>query len=260
MIILGKLLTIAGMATTPTVRIVHLYPELMNLYGDRGNVLTLVHRCSWRGIPVTVTDCSVGEPLPEGDLYFIGGGQDAQQHAVCQDIIRQEKSDALKKAVANGAALLAICGGYQLLGHYFDPIDGERIPGIGLLDLHTVGGQQRLIGNVVIQRPDGTTLVGFENHSGQTFLGEGVSPLGQALTGHGNNGQTGEEGVATTALGGLVVGTYLHGSLLPKNPELADELLATALQHANGGEAVDLPHLDDTLEICAHQAAVKRPA
>lgn len=243
----------------PHLRIAHLYPELMNLYGDRGNILTLVQRCRWRGIEVSVTDVSIGDDLPapsDVDLLFIGGGQDAQQHLIYEDMISPQKAEGIRQIVNDGGGLLAICGGYQLLGHYFDPIEGDRINGIGLIDCYTMGGQQRLIGNVTIKRPDGSTIVGFENHSGQTFLGKNETPLGHVLSGHGNNGQTGDEGVCTTRHGGLVIGTYLHGSLLPKNPALADELIAEGLQHQqHASQPFELPPLDDALEHHAHQMA-----
>ncbi len=245
-------------SSLPTIRIGHLYPELMNLYGDRGNILALVQRCQWRGIPVTVTDISIGDTLDPNtvDLLFMGGGQDAQQHLVCDDLIHT-KADALHKAAEAKTPILGVCGGYQLFGHTFDPIGGERIPGIGLLDCHTVGGEQRLIGNVVIERANKQTLVGFENHSGQTFLGDNARPLGQVITGHGNNGQSGDEG----AVSGTVYGTYLHGALLPKNPAFADELLTLALHHAaNGDTDLTLPPLCDKTEYAAHQRAQQLPA
>lgn len=234
------------------LRIGHLYPELMNLYGDRGNILALVQRCRWRGIPVTVRDISVDDTLdPDSvDLLFMGGGQDAQQHRVCDDL-RFNKAEALHACAKQRIPILGICGGYQLFGHYFDPIDGQRIQGIGLLDVYTVGGQQRLIGNVLIQRPDGTTLVGFENHSGQTHLGDNTQPLGKVLTGNGNNAESKQEG----AINGTVYGTYLHGALLPKNPHFTDELLTLALQHATGQNTIALPPLNDDAETKAHQCA-----
>ncbi len=245
------------MSNYPTIRIGHLYPELMNLYGDRGNILALVQRCQWRGINVVVSDISIGNTLDPNavDLLFMGGGQDTQQHRVCEDI--ETKADALHTAAKNKVPILGVCGGYQLFGHYFDPIDGERINGIGLLDCHTVGGKQRLIGNVVIERDNKQTLVGFENHSGQTFLGDNAQPLGRVVTGNGNNGQSGEEG----AVSGTVFGTYLHGALLPKNPAFADELLTLALHHAAGeGTELTLPPLCDKAEYTAHQRAEQLPA
>jgi CobQ-like glutamine amidotransferase family enzyme len=231
------------------LRIAHLYPEQLNIYGDRGNILALFRRCQWRGLDVTVHALDLGDPVdPEAyDLYFMGGGQDTQQIKVCHDL-QTVKADGLKAAAATGAVFLTICGGYQLLGHYYQPHQGDRLPGLSLIDATTVAGSTRFIGNVVIQRPDGTTVVGFENHSGLTTLGEGVQPLGRVITGHGNNGTDGQEG----AVCGNLYGTYLHGSLLPKNPALADELIQKALT-TRYGEPISLAPLPDTLEAQAHQ-------
>lgn len=237
-----------------SLRICHLYPELMNIYGDRGNVITLVRRCAWRGIEVGVGTLSLGDPLdPElYDLYFIGGGQDREQILVCEDLA-SEKGEALHHAVEDGAALLSICGGYQLLGKSFLTWTGEHLPGISLFDAETVGGDTRFIGNVAVRCDlKGTegVLVGFENHSGRTRLGPGCQPLGRVITGHGNNGEDGTEGCVHRA----AIGTYLHGSLLPKNPRLADWLLLHALRRRHDLE--ELPSLDDTLEQDAHRAAL----
>lgn len=236
------------------LRICHLYPELMNIYGDRGNVIALVRRCAWRGIEVTVTALSLGDPLdPERyDLFFIGGGQDREQMLVCEDL-SAEKGAALRQAVEGGAALLSICGGYQLLGKSFLTWTGEYLPGISLFDAETVGGDTRFIGNVAVHcelsGAEGE-LVGFENHSGRTRLGPGCQPLGKVIRGHGNNGEDGTEGCVYRN----AIGTYLHGSLLPKNPRLADWLLLHALRRRHGLEA--LPPLDDALEEAAHRAAL----
>ena len=228
-----------------------LYPTSMNIYGDRGNVLALERRAQWRGIDVTTMGAGIGEPLPEDvDLFFIGGGQDGEQVAVAHDL-QGAKSEAIRRAVDDGAVLLAICGGYQLLGHEYRPHDAAPLPGIGLVDLVTVAGPERFIGNVVVESEFGT-LVGFENHSGLTTLGPGVKPLGTVKVGRGNNGRDGFEGVRHRN----VVGCYLHGSLLPKNPVLADWLITKALERRYG--AVTLEPLDDALEHEAHASATAR--
>lgn len=233
------------------LRIGYLYPDHLNIYGDRGNILTLYQRCRWRGIEVRILTPGPGEPIDadEADLYFMGGGQDAQQIQVCEDLQRI-KGNALKQAAANGAVFLTICGGYQLLGHYYKPHNGDELPGLSLMDAYTVAGHTRFIGNVVVERLDGSRIVGFENHSGRTYLGEGVTPLGKVISGHGNNNEDGTEG----AVYGNLYGTYLHGSLLPKNPALADELIEKALARRYG--KVHLPPLEDNLEGKAHNRAL----
>jgi len=230
-----------------------LYPTKMNIYGDRGNVLTLERRARWRGIDARTVGIGVGDPVPDDiDLFFFGGGQDGEQVAVARDL-QGAKGEAIRRAVENGAAMLAICGGYQLLGHEYRPHDATPLPGIGLLDLVTVAGPERFIGNVVVDSPFGP-LVGFENHSGLTTLGPGVEPLGKVRVGRGNNGRDGHEG----ALQGNVIGCYLHGALLPKNPALADWLIERALARRHG--PVTLAPLDDALELSAHDGAVARAA
>ena len=186
------------------------------------------------------------------DLYFIGGGQDKQQKVIAEDLFKRQS--AIHDAVRQGAVILAICGGYQLLGHYYKPHEGDELKGISVLDAFTVAGNRRMIGNVIIKREDQTTLVGFENHSGKTFLGKELKPLGKIVTGNGNNGEDQLEG----AFQGTVYGTYLHGSLLPKNPHFADLLLAQALERRHG--KVTLPELDDSLEKSAHRKALTLPA
>ncbi len=236
------------------LRIVYLYPDLLNVYGDRGNVLCLAQRARWRGIRVEVIPVGLGEPLPEGDLYFLGGGQDAEQARAAGDLM-EVKGPALRAAAEGGAVILAICGGYQLLGKQFLTYTGELIPGLGILDVETVGGQVRMIGNIAVEasfRGRSGTLVGFENHSGRTLLGPDARPLGRVLKGGGNNGEDGTEG----AVWRHVVGTYLHGSLLPKNPWLADALLEAALERRHG--PVRLPPLDDELEETAHRAVLRK--
>jgi CobQ-like glutamine amidotransferase family enzyme len=248
--------------TPPTLRIAHLYAEEMNIYGDRGNILTLQKRAQWRGIPVAVRAIGRGPApdLSEIDLIFWGGGQDRDQELVFTDAAKH-KVDAIKRAIDAGAVVLAVCGGYQLLGAYYVTAGGKRLPGLNLVDLHTVPGPKRNIGNIAIETSDlglePSTLVGFENHSGKTYLGKGLRPLGRVLRGAGNNGEDGTEGVAA----GNIFGTYLHGSLLPKNPHFADLLIERALarQGMRGLAALAAPE-----ELEAHQAIsdrlLKRPA
>ncbi|MHB8571851.1 MAG: type 1 glutamine amidotransferase [Candidatus Dormibacteria bacterium] len=231
----------------------HLYPDLMNIYGDRGNILTLVRRAEWRGIEVRVEEHHRGEAgsLAEADLVFFGGGQDREQALVQDDL--PLKAPALRRAHESNAVMLCVCGGYQLLGESYQAADGSVMRGLGLLDLRTTAGARRSIGNVVVRAgglaPD--TLVGFENHSGRTWLGPGLRPLGTVVRGSGNNGTDGTEGVRSRNL----FGTYLHGSLLPKNPHLADLMLGLALQRRYGVR--ELPGIDDELEWQAHHRALE---
>src|SRR5262252_7154004 len=239
-----------------TLRLIHLYPDLMSVYGDRGNVLTLARRAQWRGYDVDVRASSLGDSLDprQVDLIFFGGGQDREQAVVSPDFLRQ-KGEAVCEAVERGAALLSVCGGYQLLGTSYTTVDGQELPGAGLFDVRSVPGPRRHIGNILVETDlDGErhTLVGFENHSGRTYLAPGMHPLGRTIVGAGNNGEDGTEGTVYRG----AVGCYLHGSLLPKNPWLADWLLATALRHA--GEAADLAPLDDGLEQTAHESVARR--
>jgi len=234
-----------------TLRVGALYPDLLNIYADRGNLLLLERRCAWRGIGFELRGIGLGDALdPDAhDLLYIGGGQDRDQ-ALCARDMADTKREALHAAADRGALIFAVCGGYQLLGHGY-AMDGERLPGVGLVDLETVREDgPRLIGNVAIELEDGTVLAGFENHGGRTRLGPGAQPLGRVLRGHGNDGRSGYEGVRGGARG-TVVGTYLHGPLLPKNAHFADWLTATAL----GVEPSALPALDDALEAEAHAAA-----
>jgi CobQ-like glutamine amidotransferase family enzyme len=237
------------------LRIAFLYPELMNIYGDRGNILALSRRAQWRGIDVEVDKVSVGDTIDPDyyDFYFFGGGQDKQQITVAHDL-QGQKVDALKEAVERGAVILSVCGGYQLLGKYYRPFDADDLPGISLFDAHSEAGNTRYIGNVLIDcaLPGVGTIVAFENHSGRTFLGPGCKPLGKSIIGGGNNGEDGTEG----AIYRHAYGCYLHGSLLPKNPRLADLLLAQALERRHG--PVQLEPLDDTLESLAHASATER--
>jgi CobQ-like glutamine amidotransferase family enzyme len=242
---------------TSSVRLCHLYPGEMNIYADRGNIAVLSQRLAWRGLTLEVTELGLGDPLAAGafDLVYLGGGQDRDQAVVAEDLVAT-KAEGLEAAVAGGAAMLAVCGGFQLAGRGYTALDGSRMPGLGLLDADTHAGTTRLIGNLVIEADlDGErrTLVGFENHAGRTRLGPAARPLGQVVRGHGNNGDDGGEG----AVQRRVIGTYLHGPLLPKNPWLADRVLGWALEHRTG-RVVALDPLDDDLEAAAHAVAVLR--
>ena len=242
------------------LKIAHLYPDQMNIYGDRGNILTLRQRGLWRSMDMVVDSIRPGADIDWSgyDLAFFGGGQDSGQALVAEDFVVRQ-APGLRSAVEDGLVILAICGGYQLLGHYFLTYTGEKLPGVGILDLHTVGGDRRLIGNIVVDwqttPPTGTRLVGFENHSGRTYLGSGARPLGRVIRGHGNNGEDGTEG----AVYRNVYGCYMHGSLLPKNPHFADHLLDLALRRRHGA-TVTLPPLDDRLELTAHDVMIERVA
>jgi lipid II isoglutaminyl synthase (glutamine-hydrolysing) len=235
----------------PELRVCALYPDLMNIYADRGNLLVLERRCRWRGIDFSVTASGLGERLdPDAaDLFYVGGGQDRDQKLCALDMV-EIKRDALHEAAARGAVILAVCGGYQLLGHSYQ-LGDETLPGVGLVDLVTVRSEApRLIGNVAIEvelEPGSRrVLAGFENHGGRTRLGAGESPLGRVLKGHGNNGEDGHEGVRR----GNVIGTYLHGPLLPKNVWFADWLIQRALDRRE-----PLESLEDRLESAAHAEA-----
>ena len=238
------------MPEAPTLRVCALYPDLMNIYADRGNLLMLERRCAWRGIGFALSGVGLGDPLDPGaaELFYVGGGQDRDQRLCALDLA-EVKRDALHAAAARGAAILAVCGGYQLLGRSY-ALGDEMLPGVGLVDLQTVRGEgPRLIGNVAIEvELDGSeprVLAGFENHGGRTHLGASAQPLGRVLRGHGNNGSDGAEGVRS----GNVIGTYLHGPLLPKNSWFADWLIAAALG------LDELEPLDDELERAAHAEA-----
>jgi CobQ-like glutamine amidotransferase family enzyme len=233
------------------LNIVWLYGTKMNIYGDRGNVIALQQRAQWRDIEATVTEVGIGEPVPgDADVFFFGGGQDQEQIAVSKDL-RGVKGEAIKDAVEGGAALLSVCGGYQLLGHEYRPHAADPLPGIGLFDIVSTAGPERFIGNVVVESQWGE-LVGFENHSGLTTLNPGQAPMGRVKIGRGNNGKDGTEG----AIHKHAVGCYLHGSLLPKNPKLADWLIERALRRRDPG--IVLPPLDDRFEALAHASAAGR--
>ncbi|HTT95222.1 MAG TPA: glutamine amidotransferase [Solirubrobacterales bacterium] len=236
------------------LRVLSLYPEQMNIYADRGNILFLQRRCEWRKIAFVWRGAGPGESVDpaEHDLFYVGGGQDRDQRAVAADMVETKRS-ALREAVEDGAALLAVCGGYQLLGESYQ-LGEDTLPGLGLADLRTVREDgPRLIGNIAIETELGgerRLLAGFENHGGRTYLGPAARPLGRVVAGHGNNGGDGLEGVWRDNL----VGTYLHGPLLPKNAWLADHLIELALERRYG-ERPRLEPLPDELERAAHASA-----
>ena len=236
------------------LNICHLYPDILNLYGDRGNILCMRKRLAWRGIDVNVDEVSIGQKLEASkyDLLFIGGGQDFEQEVLLPDL-RGAKTEELKAAIEDNLPVLAICGGYQMLGQYYKTWDGVQCDFTGALDLYTVGSKQRMIGNYMFTCDElGCTVVGFENHSGKTYLGDGVKPIGKVLAGYGNNGEDGFEGARYKN----VFATYSHGCLLPKNPQIADIVLKTALERKYG--AMELKPLDNTLETAAHDYMQKR--
>ena len=235
------------------LRIGHLYPDLMSIYGDRGNVITLTQRAKWRGIDVETRTFTAGQTRfdPDwADVYFFGGGQDQGQDIVGADLAGPN-GDALRRSIAGGAAVFSVCGGYQLLGKEYVPEFGDPIPGLGVMDVTTKAGRVRFVGNLLCETDDGKTLVGFENHSGYTYLGPNAKPLGRVIAGHGNNGKDRTEG----AVQGKLIGCYLHGSALPKNPWLADRLISWGLARRHG--AVELVPLDDTDEYAAQSQAAE---
>ena len=235
----------------------HLYPEYLNIYADRGNIAVLEQRTAWRGIELDYRTIGLGEAVRPGehDLYYVGGGQDREQALIAPDLAA--KGPALIAAAEAGAAFLAVCGGYQLLGHSYRDRSGAELPGIGLLPHHTVAGEQRMIGDVLLEceleEGDPRTLAGFENHAGRTYLDEGAEPLGRVISGFGNNGKDGLEGCRVAG----AVGTYLHGPLLPRNPWLADWLIARALARSLG-EPPELDPLGDELEAAAKAVSAER--
>lgn len=258
------------MTSNLTLKICHLYPDLMDTYGDRGNIISLIKRCQWRNVTTFVKQISIGDTLKEDfDIYFFGGGQDRAQSIVGSDL--QKKAKQIKSDIEAGAVLLSICGGYQLLQNYFKTLSGEVIEGIGLFDAYTEGSTTRMIQNLLIeispelekeisaaystindQQLTINNLIGFENHSGKTFLGKEMKPLGTVIKGAGNNGEDKTEG----AIYKNAFGCYLHGSLLPKNPHFADYLITKALERRYG--KVKLKPLDDTFEWQAHKSAIDR--
>ena len=231
--------------------IVHLYPDLLNLYGDRGNVQCMVMRCRWRGIDAEVKEYRLQDKIDfgEADIVLLGGGSDREQQIVCTRL--QEIREDFHAYVEDGGTVIAVCGGYQLLGHYYD-LPGERMKGLSLVDLYTEQGSPRLISNIVLKNDElPYEIAGFENHGGRTYIGEN-RPFGKVLFGHGNNGKDGQEGVMYKN----VIGTYLHGPLLPKNPHVCDRLLGSALKRKYG--TADLCELDDSPEMAANRYIVKR--
>jgi CobQ-like glutamine amidotransferase family enzyme len=230
------------------IRVGHLYPEYLNIYADRGNIAVLAGRAAARGHEIEVVGIGLGDPIPDGvDLFYVGGGQDREQELVAPDLAG--RADALAEAAGRGAVFLAVCGGYQLLGRFYRDLSGAELPGVGLLPLHTVAGERRMIGDVLLDCEwAGRTLAGFENHAGRTVLDEGADPLGRVVAGFGNDGASGFEGCRS----GRIYGTYLHGPLLPRNPWFADHLLAEAL-----GD-VELAPLGDELERAAYEVSAGR--
>ncbi|GAA1609972.1 MULTISPECIES: type 1 glutamine amidotransferase [Kribbella] len=237
---------------TKTLRIAHLYPRDLNVYGDLGNVITLAKRLEWRGFQAAVLPVEPGQvfDFSSVDLVFGGGGQNSAQTVNAEDLLA--RGDELRKISADGVPMLLICGSYQLFGQDFFDADGRHFPGLGIFRSRTTAGPDRMIGNIVVDSPFGQ-LVGFENHSGRTVLEEGQQALGTVLQGFGNNGSTGDEG----AVAGNTIGTYLHGPALPKNPALADHLLLCALRRRFGVE--ELEPLDDALAVRAATIAAARP-
>lgn len=235
----------------------HLYPEYLNIYADRGNMAVLARRAEWRGHELEVRGVGLGEPLraAELDLLYVGGGQDREQALIAPDLA--SRRDDLLEALDGGSAILAVCGGYQLLGRSYRWLAGEDLPGAGIFPLETVAGERRMIGDVLLEcelEPgERRTLAGFENHAGRTRLDEGATPLGRVVAGFGNDGESGYEGCRV----GRALGTYLHGPLLPRNPWLADWLLEQALTRRTG-EPVRLEPLPDELERRAHEVASRR--
>ena len=239
------------------LNICHLYPDILNLYGDRGNIITMKRRLEGRGIKVNIDECSIGQPLnaDKYDIFFIGGGQDFEQEVLLRDLSSGKAQD-IRTAVEEEKTFLAICGGYQMLGEYYKTWDGVQLDFIGAIGVHTIGAKERMIGNYMFRTtPESgdTVVVGFENHSGKTYLSEQVAPLGMMLSGNGNNGEDKTEGARYKN----VFGTYSHGSLLPKNPVLCDFILQTALNHRYDG-AEPLAPPDDTLELNAHRYMQER--
>ena len=236
------------------ITVCHLYPDLLNLYGDRGNVIAFLQRCRWRNIPVRLIETSVNEDIDfnQVDFLFLGGGSDTEQNIISKDLAARKAS--LAEAVENGLVVLAICGGYQLLGKYYKTLDGQEIPGLGIMDHYTVAGKKRFTGNIIVQlNLDGNDykIVGFENHSGRTFL-DGVQPFGKVIYGYGNNGNDCTEG----AVYKNIFCSYLHGPLLPKNPELTDHLIKLASKRSR--LALDFQILNDDFEILAKECMLNR--
>ena len=241
-----------------TIRVGHLYPDYLNIYADRGNIAVLRRRAALRGYELAVRAISVGDDVEPGrhDLLYIGGGQDREQALVARDLAA--KGDRIVRAVGESTAVLAVCGGYQLLGRFYRGHAGGELPGVGLFPHETVAGERRMIGDVLLEcelEPgERRTLAGFENHAGRTLLDPDATPLGRVVAGFGNDGESGYEGCRVKR----AIGTYLHGPLLPRNPWLADWVLAQALGHATGGDPPVLEPLPDELEREAHEVSARR--
>jgi CobQ-like glutamine amidotransferase family enzyme len=236
-----------------SIRVGHLYPDYLNIYADRGNIAVLARRAAWRGHDLEVTAIGMRDAVVPGahDLYYVGGGQDREQFLVAENLAA--KARPLVEAVQGGAALLAVCGGYQLLGRGYRGFHGEDMPGVGLFPLETIAGERRMIGDVLLDTELGP-IAGFENHAGRTRLDAAAQPLGRVVSGFGNDGESGYEGCRLQR----AIGTYLHGPLLPRNPHLADWLLAQALAHRTGGEPPALAPLEDELEARARDVSAER--
>lgn len=251
----------------------YLFPDLMNIYGDNGNIIALKKRAEWRGIQILIKNFSIENKLSEGeaDILFFGGGQDQAQELVSRDLTSSIKGKVIKTEVERGVPLLSICGGYQLLGEYYQPHNKPKLPGVRIFPAYTVAGEKRMIGNVIVKSHESLAisleqgkshdyrlktkdfLVGFENHSGKTFLYKEAQPLGKIITGFGNNSEDKTEGCIYKN----AIGTYLHGPLLPKNPHLTDWLLTKALE-TKYERKIKLEPLDDTLEYKAHRAIISK--
>ncbi|RCX15480.1 hypothetical protein DFR58_11362 [Anaerobacterium chartisolvens] len=240
------------------INICHMYPDLLNIYGDRGNVITLARRCQWRGIRANIHSVTLGDSFSceNYDIIFLGGGQDYEQEIIQHDLLKN-KGTEIKNAIQNNKVVLTICGGYQLLGKYYKTWDGKEIEFLGALDLWTIGGEKRMIGNIVFEceflksELCSGQVVGFENHSGRTYLGREVKPLGTVIKGYGNNGEDSCEG----AIYKNTFCSYSHGSLLPKNPALSDHLITIALKEKYK-DFVSLQPLNDELETLAHNSMI----
>lgn len=234
------------------IRIGHLYPDMLNLYGDRGNIIALTQRMLARGIEVKTDAITMGKSFSadDYDILFIGGGQDFEQDVLLDDL-KKGKDVQINKAIQNGTVMLAICGGYQMLGKYYKTHDGKMLEYMGALDFYTEGREERMIGNYAFKTKEGIEIVGFENHSGRTYLGNSVEPLGKMIKGYGNNGEDKTEGVRFKN----TFGTYSHGPVLPKNPEFADLLIAKAVENKYG--KTELKQLDDKLELMAKKQVMK---
>jgi CobQ-like glutamine amidotransferase family enzyme len=237
------------------IRVAHLYPDYLNIYADRGNIAVLERRAAWRGLSLEITGVGVGDALGEADLVYVGGGQDREQALIAPDLAT--RAEPLQQLVGAGAAVLAVCGGYQLLGRSYRDVSGAELSGAGVFPLVTVAGERRMIGDVLLECEldpgDRRTVAGFENHAGRTLLDEGAEPLGRVVAGFGNDGESGYEGCRV----GNAIGTYLHGPLLPRNPWLADWLLVRAVEHRTGERPVFEPLADD-LEARAHDVSAGR--